>query len=227
MINSVNLGFISQDYPGNELDGIIENIPNLKLFFQKINYMDIDIARQFLRAVDVYKTAVNFIGINNALSFFLLTVSVECLSNKSRSESDKGTCDSFINFILKYYSNKSCVKSEQEFKDLLKEIYYIHRSGFTHGGKELPQAVNLADSLNRVYVKNFVNGIEKKTPSLIWFESVVRNTVTNYLLTFIKNESGNQDRLKEISLEHGVVQLKTVRQIDSGEIVTDKDFDFD
>ncbi len=226
MVNSLNVGDLSQDVAASGITGILENPPNLELLINKFNSLDLDLARQFLRAADVYKTAVNLIGQNNTLSYFLLTVTIECLSNKTRAETDKGTCDSFINFILAYLPDKSQIETQEEWKELLKEVYYRHRSGFTHGGKEIPQATEIADQLNRVYVKNFIDGKEVKTPSLKWFETVVRNTLLGFLIAQeISAES--KDRVKEISLEHGVVHQKAKRAIKAGSIVTEKDINLD
>lgn len=226
MVNSVNVGGLTQDVAASGITGILENPPDLELLIKKFNSLDLDMARQFLRAADVYKTAVNLIGQNNTLSYFLLTVTIECLSNKTRAETDKGKCDSFINFILTYLQDKSQVDSEKEWKELLKEVYYGHRSGFTHGGKEIPEATDLADKLNRVYVKNLIKGKEVKTPSLKWFESVVRNAMFGFLMAQEINTTP-QDRVKEISLEHGVVQLIASRDITAGSVVTEKDFNLD
>lgn len=180
MINSVNIGLIAQDAAASGITGIIENPPNLQWLLQKFNSLDLDIARQFSRAADVYRTTVNLIGQNNTLSYFLLTVAIECLSNKTKTEADKGKCDNFVNFILTYLPDKSQVETEEKWKELLREVYYRHRSGFTHGGKEIPEATALADKLNRVYVKHIIDGKEVKTPSLKWFESVVRNTLVGF-----------------------------------------------
>jgi hypothetical protein len=226
MVNSLNAGALRQDVAASGITGILENPPDLQLLIDKFNSLDLDLARQFLRAADVYKTAVNLIGQNNTLAYFLLTVTIECLSNKIRPETGKGKCDNFINFILAYLQDKSQIESEAEWKELLKEVYYRHRSGFTHGGKEIPQATDLADQLNRVYVKNFIDGKEVKTPSLKWFEAVVRNTLLGFLIAQ-ETSKEPKDTVKEISLEHGVVHLKAMRDIAAGSIVTDKDLDLD
>ncbi len=226
MVNSVNVGDLSQDVAASGITGILEAPPDLELLIKKFNNLDLDMARQFLRAADSYKTAVNLIGQNNTLSYFLLTVTIECLSNKTRVKTDKGSCDSFINFILAYLQDKSQIETEKEWKELLKEVYYRHRSGFTHGGKEIPEATDMADKLNRVYVKNLIDGKEIKTPSLKWFESVVRNSLFGFLMAQEINVK-SQDRVKEISLEHGLVQLIARKDIIAGSIVTEKDFDLD
>lgn len=226
MVNSINIGLPKQDVAASGITGIVENPPDLQLLIQKFNCLDLDLARQFLRAANVYKTAVNLIGQNNTLSYFLLTVAVECLSNKMRAATDKGSCDGFINFILTYLQDRSQIESEQDWRELLKEVYYNHRSGFTHGGKEIPEATDMADQLNRVYVKNLIDGKEVKTPSLKWFESVARNTLLGFLLAQEINAEPS-DRVKEISLEHGIVQLIASRDITAGSVVNAKDFNLD
>ena len=153
-------------------------------------------------------------------------MAIECLSNQTRAETDKGKCDSFISFILSYLPDKSQIETEEDWKELLKEVYYRHRSGFTHGGKEIPEATDIADRLNRVYVKHIIDGKEVRTPSLKWFESVVRNSLVGYLIS--QNSIENpKDRVKEISLEHGVVQLIANRDLAAGSVVTEKDFKLD
>jgi len=225
MVNSVNVGVFTQDAAVSGITGVIENPPDLQLLLQKFNNLDLDIARQFLRAADVYQTAVNLIGQNNTLCYFLLTVAIECLSNKA--ESEKGKCESFVDFILTYLQDKSQIESEKGWKELLKEVYYRHRSGFTHGGKEIPEATEIADRLNRVYVKHIIDGKEVKTPSLKWFESVIRNVLLGFLMIYNKGEAESRDRIKEISLEHGVVKLIAKRDINAGSVVTEQDFNLD
>ena len=224
MINSVNIGVLSENSATSGISGVIENLPDLQLLTQKFNSLNLDIARQFSRASDVYKTAVNLIGENNTLSFFLLTVAIECLSNKTRTKTDKGKCESFINFILTYLQDKSQIESENDWKELLKEVYHRHRSAFTHGGKRIPEATDIADRLNRVYVRNIIDGKEVKTPSLKWFETVVRKSLLGFLLAQENNSEPN-DRVKEISLEYGIVQLIAKRDISAGSVVTEKDID--
>lgn len=225
MVNSVNLGVISQDAAASGITGIIENLPDLHFLWEKLNGLNIDIARQFLRAADVYQSAVNLIGQNNTLSYFLLTIAIECLSNSL--ESGLGTCDRFVQFIFTYLRDKTQIESEEDWKALLKGIYYRNRSGFTHGGKEIPVATDLADRLDRIFVKNIIDGKEVKTPSLKWFEAVVRNVLIDFLITFSQGSTETGDRIKEISLEQSAVKLIFTRDINAGDIVTEQDVDLD
>lgn len=224
MINSVNFGVFSQDVAASSLIGVISELPDLSQYLMKFHSLDIDLARQFIRAANVYKTSVSLIGQNNTLSFFLLTVAIECLSNKVID--DGGKCDKFIAFISNFSDGFAPLDSDEDFIGLLKEVYYNHRSGFTHGGKEIPEATNVADQLDRPYIKHLIDGKEVKSPSLKWFEKVVRNCLLNFLLS---TEIGDDqpDLLKEISLEKGIIQVKAKRDIEAGQVVTEKDLDLE
>lgn len=222
MINSVNspLGTIDANRSGE----LLEELPPLDILHNKLQGADIDNARQFLRACEVYRTAVNALGQNNTLSYFLLTVAIECMANVLGQ--GNGKCDKFIDFILRYLPDRSEL-SEEDWRELLKEVYYRHRSGFTHGGKELPEASDLADRLNRIYVRNFIDGKEIRTPGLKWFTLVVRQALLGYLMTITEDPRRVNDVIKDLSLEHGAVQLKAKRDIQAFSAVTDQDFELD
>jgi hypothetical protein len=183
MINSVNLGHRSRSAAASEIAGILETPPDFVVLWSYFISLENDIAKRFLRSVSAYNTAVNLISKNNTLSFFLLTVAVECLSNKIKKKNVKRHSDKFVDFILTYTPDKSQLDSEELWKELLHEIYDQHRSGFTHDGVEIPYASDLADQLNRPYFSNPYNGKVVKTPSLKWFEKVVRNCLLEYLKT--------------------------------------------
>lgn len=224
MVNSVNV-LVGQALTYHDYQAIIEELPDIDSLIARFKRKNSEVARQFLRACEVYRTALNLMGENNTLSFFLFTIAVECLSNKVGRGT--GSCDKFIDFILDYLPDKSSLPSEQDWKKLLQEIYRRHRSGFTHGGKEIPEAVNLADRLNRVYVRNMVDGKEVRTPGLKWFESVVRGTLIGFLNS-ADHDSGQQaDHFKDVSLEYGRVMVKAKRDLQAYTVVTEKDVDLD
>ena len=204
----------------------IESIPDFSLLYTKFESMDYDIAKKLLRACEVYKTAVNLIGTNKTLSFFLFCIVIECLSNKVSSK--KGTYEKFADFILSYLPDQSDFNSEEEWRRILKEIYYNHRSAFTHGGKTIPEAVNMADKHNKKYVKNFIDGKEILTPGLKWFERIVRNCIIGYLSNVeLKKEDEYPDHFKKISLEFNTVYLKLKKEMKEGRIVTENDVELD
>lgn len=205
---------------------IIETLPDFELYLNNLKSLDYDITKQFLRACEVYRTAVNLIGSNNTLSFFLLCIAIECVSNKVSNV--KGICEKFIDFILTYLPDKTDFETDADWKEILKEIYYNHRSGFTHGGKSIPEAVYMADRSNRKYIRNIIDGKEVRTPGLKWFEHIVRDSLIGFLSELEQRKEGDQtDFFKEISLESGIVKLKAKKDIRGGQIVTNNDVELD
>jgi hypothetical protein len=224
MVNSVNIP-IGQAVAHQNHQAVIEELPDIESLVAKFKVKEAEVARQFLRACEVYRAALNLMGENNTLSFFLFTTAIECLSNKVGKG---GSCRTkFIDFILRYLPDKSSLPSEQDWKKLLQEIYDRHRSGFTHGGKEIPEAVSLADRLNRVYVRNVVDGKEVRTPGLRWFESVVRGSLIGFLNSAEHDSEQQTDHFKAISLEYGIVNLKVKHEIQAHTVVTEKDVHLD
>jgi hypothetical protein len=187
MINSANLGRMSRKGATSNIEGILEIPPDFESLFQQLISLDNDIAIQFLRSASAYRTAVNLMGENNTLSFFLLTVSVECLSN--RIIKNKGKTASFIDFIHMYTPVESRIGNEELWKELLKIIYSKVRSGFTHDGVEIPFVSDVADQLNEPYFENNIDGKMVKIPSLKWFEKVVRSCLLEFL-----SQQGNMQK---------------------------------
>lgn len=224
MVNSVNV-LVGQASTYRDYQAIIEELPDIDSLIARFKKKDPEVARQFLRACEVYRSALNLMGENNTLSFFLFTIAVECLSNKVGR--GNGSCDKFIDFILDYLPDKSSLPSKQDWRELLQQIYRRHRSGFTHGGKEIPEAVNLADRLNRVYVRNMVDGKEVRTPGLKWFESVVRGALVGFLNSAEYDSEQQTDHFKELSLEYGRVMVKARHNLQAHTVVTEKDVDID
>lgn len=224
MVNSVNV-LVRQASTYRDYQAIIEELPDIDSLIARFKKKNPEVARQFLRACEVYRSALNLMGENNTLSFFLFTIAVECLSNKVGR--GNGSSDKFIDFILGYLPDKSSLPSEQDWRELLQQIYRRHRSGFTHGGKEIPEAVNLADRLNRVYVRNMVDGKEVRTPGLKWFESVVRGALVGFLNSAKYDSEQQTDHFKELSLEYGRVMVKARHNLQAHTVVTEKDVDLD
>ena len=190
----------------DEYENVLEELPDLNLLFRRIRFLEKEYARQFFRACDVYRIAINLIGQNNTLSFFLFTIAIECLSHKIKTK-DSAT-NKFVDFIRTYHPDCTTPDSEVDIEGLLKEIYSRHRSGFTHGGKEIPRASFIADSLNRPYVLNIIDGKEVRTPSLKWFESIVQSTLIGYLNSIDIDNGEGTDHLKEISIEEDKITFK-------------------
>lgn len=225
MMNSINAPAIDTAGAYRNYETTLKELPDLNDFVKKLMLKDSTIIKQFFRSCEVYSVAMNLLGENNTLSYFLFTIAIECLSNVVIDKG--GKCDKFIAFILKYIEDKSDLKSESEWKKFLKEIYHNHRSGFTHGGKNIPEGVSLADRLNRIYVKNFINGKEIKTPGLKWFESVVRRALIGFLLSCEQDTELEIDHFKNFSLESGKIILEAKKAINAFTMITEKDVNLD
>ncbi len=224
MVNSVNAVNPYVNSPYAEYKATLEDVPDFNSIGERLSSSDPDLVRQFFRSCEVYRTALNLIGENNTLSYFLLTIAVECLSNKYGQ--GEGTCEKFVDFVLRYTPDLGQLPGEADWREFLKEIYYRHRSGFTHGGKPIPEAVALADRLGRVYVRNIVDGKEIRTPGLKWFEKVVRSTLLGFLVAQPAS-TDKKDHFKDISLEFGKVMLKAARDLKAHTAVTGSDFHLD
>jgi hypothetical protein len=116
MVNSVNV-LVGQASTYRDYQAIIEKLPDIDSLIAKFKKKNPEVARQFLRACEVYRSALNLMGENNTLSFFLFTIAVECLSNKVGR--GNGLCAKFIDFILDYLPDKSSLPSEQDWRELL------------------------------------------------------------------------------------------------------------
>lgn len=228
LLNNVEIGYTKKyrEYY-KEYEAQITELPDLESIVRKLCSLDIDTLRQYLRACEVYNFALTLFGENNTLAFFLLSVSIECIANKVIPSGK--TRDKFTQFILNNISEEKAreCKDENEWNEFLKEIYYNHRSGFTHGGKEIPEASFLADRLNRNYVKNEIDGKEVKTPSLKWFESVVSSALIGFLNKQPINSSMSFEKIKDLSLEKGFVKIKVKKPLEAGVVVKADDVELD
>jgi len=188
-----------------------------------------DLARQFARAATTYSFALEFIPGDPTFAFFLLVVAIECLSSQDaiiphgELNPDKHTCERFCRFIETMLAADFRGPDEGNhdlFTRLLKTAYYSHRSGFVHGGKEVPQTALLADRAGSSYMKHLVNAKEVYTPGLAWFARVVRGSLLGYLEQVPEEQLAPDDhRLARIAFEKAAVQLKVRRDIKAGEVI--------
>jgi len=237
MVNNVKFTTDSNREIYKDFRNELNKLPDLNILYNKMNSADSDVAKQFLRACQVYNNALNLIETNQTFSYFLLCIAIECLSNKVSSntkicktgeEQTAGICDKFIEFILKYLPDKADFESEEIWKERLKEVYYNHRSGFTHGGKELPAAVLVADKLNRNFVRNIIDGKEVLTPGLKWFEKVVRNCLMGFLLSIdLKIEVERVDYFKTFSMDSVTIRMIAGKNIKAGQVISPSDVKMD
>lgn len=145
-----------------------------------------------------------------------LFAAVECLSSQPAiipvSELDLETkkCERFCQFILRYgvaAGRAGPAHNPPQVRALLKQIFYVHRSAFVHGGKEVPHAALVADSVGAPYFKHIVAGKEVKTPGLDWFAGIVRVAILGYIRSI---QAGQADAtlLAGLALETAVLQFK-------------------
>jgi hypothetical protein len=205
----------------------ITSVSDLNLLFQNLCALDEKGARQYLRACEAYRVAVSLLSENSTLAMFMLVTSVECLSNSFERRkclhlrrAGSGNYDRFRDFILSNLPvDLEAEKSDRMFPELLKRCYAI-RSAFTHGGKPLSLAAGLADQVEKKFVRHFEDGRQVVTPSLAWFENLVRSV----LIEFSRRRSGErQASLARLALEEGTLMLRAKRSVKLGQIMTRED----
>ena len=213
-----------------ELDG-------LDKYFERVLSLNEDLAKQFIRACNTYSVALNFIPSDPTFAFFLLVVSVECLSSQSAIISsdemniDGKKCERFCNFVMTYLPEAK--KGEDEcnevlFKELLKTAYYVHRSAFVHAGKEVSKAAIMADKVNSSYFKHMTGDSETKTPGLKWFSGVTRGALLGWIQSLPppSNEKMDKELFAKLAFEKVGLRMKAKRDVKEGEVVSFADVEF-
>jgi len=207
------------------LMGKIELPTDFEEFLKKLQSLDSDLLRQYLRSCSVYRAALSLIDDNPTLSFFLLVTAIEAISNKVMKTGDQRK--DFVEFILKYL--------QKSFEDelgsrklllLLIEEAYTMRCAFTHGGKEISIGTLSADQTGRKYVKHYVKDTETYSPSLSWFTSVVQAV----LLKFLEEQEvvgGQESILSDLAREEGIICVEPVKEVKTGQVVTTEDINLD
>jgi hypothetical protein len=227
-INNVNVTARTRDRRPRQ--GPIESVPDLNSLFQNLCALDEKGARQYLRACEAYRVAVSLLSENPTLAMFMLVTSVECLSNTFERRKclhlkrpGSGNYDRFRNFIFSNLpADLDVEKSDTMFPELLKRCYNI-RSAFTHGGKPLSLAADLADRVEQKFVTHIEDGRQVVTPSLRWFENLVRSVLTE----FSRRQSGEKRAsLARLALEEGTLVLRAKRSVKRGQIATREDVEF-
>lgn len=187
-----------------------EDINNLLCMSPKL-------VKQFVRASHAYSMAIQSIELDISLSFLLLVTAIECLSTQeefipnSILNKDKNSVERYCKFILQYGCTQQNFSdsSSENIKKTLKTIYYSHRSGFVHGGKEVSIAAKIADEHNFQGLSHVINGKDVTTPGVKWFIEVVRNS----LIGFLKNSPKETDQpnnhiLASIARERSVLNFR-------------------
>jgi hypothetical protein len=194
-----------------------------------IQSLDIDLARQYIRASHAYAFALEFIPSDPTFAFFLLVVAVECLSSQetvipfSELHPDKYKCERFCRFIKDSLPAELKGEDERDEKllsELLKTIYYSHRSGFAHGGKEVSIASVIADALNSSYIKHTVGGNIVRTPGLGWCAKIVRGALMGYLVSKQPMKLPvDSFLLSKLAFENAGLLLQVNKDVKAGQLI--------
>lgn len=186
--------------------------------YEKLCSLETEVLKCYLRSARIYQTAISLIREDPTLSFFLLTVAIECLSNnviKKGSHQER-----FEAFIREYLPSE--LEDESQHMNFLGQAYKV-RSLFTHRGMDISTASSLADRAEIPAVKHFVKGKEVITPGLLWFERIVQGVLVNFLRC--QKIRKTQKNLSELARERGIIHLKTKKALVQGQFVTKEDFE--
>jgi hypothetical protein len=162
--------------------------------------------KRFVDACRRYRQAVSIYEKEPVVSFFLLVVAIECLSNSMVLQERDVVWDAyqsfyantefrkitnsvkFVEFVCRYLPSGR-LQAEGNL-DLLKKrllsAYFI-RNAFVHDGEDMPPFVNLADTLGMrsiAYATKWRGrDLEVRAPAMLWLESIVVNALLGYLGT--------------------------------------------
>lgn len=219
-----------------------ENIDNL---YNKLKALPLETLERYVRSCECYQEALSLSTSNQTISFFLLVVCIECLSNKdedfyqylmkellvkdevSKREINEihnkfideyGLKSNFIQFVLSNSEEWKADFSEDEFKELLSSIYKI-RSIFTHKGESLKKYIELVDTtLKSKSVFTKISDKNVEFPGLNYLSLLVRTALVNFLK---KQENLEGDNIPELALKDSIVNLVVNGgTIQKGEIIT-------
>lgn len=176
------------------------------------------LTKQFVRACNAYSLAITSAELDRSLSFLLLVTALECISTQEEFCSNavldkaKKSTERYCRLVSAYcgeVENLYPSGGEKAFLRDLKTVYYSHRSGFVHSGKEVSIASKVADRSGFNSIGHFVDGKEVFTPSLKWFFQITRGTLIGFLLNFPRNDaSPNQEVLADIARSRSVLTMR-------------------
>lgn len=176
--------------------------------------------KQYVRASRTFQLALLAAREDVALSFLLLVTAIECLSgqdsfipNSTLNKSSK-SAERFIRFFKKF---GACV-DEQAVSDIekdLKTIYYVHRSGFVHSGKEVSIAADVADRHGIQRLTHFVDGEEHTTPGLLWFANATQAALIGYLAAIPTTVQPSRSGVRKLAAARGVLTMRLANNNES------------
>ena len=176
------------------------------------------LAKQFIRACNAYSLALASVELDSALSFLLLVTALESIASQEEfcpnAELDKQSrnVERYCRLVLSYceaVQELHPTGGEDAFVRELKTVYFSHRSGFVHAGKEVSIASRIADNSGFHSIAHFVDGKEVHTPGLKWFFRVVRNTLLGFLARFPRvSELPDEEVVSEIAKARAVITVR-------------------
>lgn len=236
-INQVDVSTATKRDPGTypQFSGVLDPSDTDKLI-KAVLCLPLDLARQVTRACHAFAFALEFMPEDPTFAFFLLVVAVECLSSQdtvipfSQLPPDKNKCERFCQYIKLYLCDQfkgQDEKNDDLFTELLKTVYYAHRSAFVHGGKEVSRAALMADQLKSSYFKHSVEQKEVRTPGLGWFARIVRGSLIGFLLSKgSSSDSIDANLLSKLAAEKGQLSVKLKKDIQAGQVLTSGDIEY-
>ena len=197
--------------------------------YDKLSTLAPENKRRFVNACKRYRQAISIYDREPIVSFFLLVVAIESLSNKMHLANDDVVWSvyerfhgmsfkkkirssvKFVEFICRYLPPN--ILNDEGNIELLKlrllSAYSI-RNWFVHDGEDLPTPVVVADQCKArsLVCKIVKNGkeYEIRAPALLWLEKIVVNT----LMGFLSSESGKSEStsvFRDLAEKSGVYKM--------------------
>lgn len=205
-----------KSYLANHFEGPLEPFDYASQV-QSLFSLGDQLTKQFIRACNAYSLAISSVELDSSLCFLLLVTALECLSTQeeflSNSELDKSkkSTERYCRLVQRYCSDATDLYpagGESAFIRDLKTVYYSHRSGFVHGGKEVSIASKIADQSGFHSIGHFVEGQEIFTPGLKWFFQVARRTLLGFLTCHPRTTQPNAQVLADIASARATLTVK-------------------
>jgi hypothetical protein len=208
----------------SSLMGKIKLPTDLEDLLRRLQSMDPDLLRQYLRSCSAYRAALSLIDDNPTLSFFLLVTAIEAVSNKALKSGELKK--DFREFILRYLPKSFEDELGRDLLLLLLEEAYTMRCAFTHGGKEISIGTLSADHTDRKYVRHYIDDREVVSPSISWFGDVVQAVLLGFLKAQAIAEI-HESIMSDLAKEEGIIYVKAAKEVKAGQVLTAKDVDLD
>lgn len=208
----------------SSLMGNMELPTDIEDMFRRLQSMDPDLLRQYLRSCSAFRAALSLIDDNPTLSFFLLVTAIEAVSNKVLKSGELKK--DFREFILRYLPKSFEDELGRDPLLVLLEEAYNMRCAFTHGGKEISIGTLSADHTNRKYVRHYIDDREVVSPSIYWFADVVQTVLIGFLRAQVISEV-NESIMSDLAMEEGIIYVKAAKEVKAGQVLTTKDVDLD